>query len=97
MPIEAAGFAPFFTLTELLAHEEEFFAGVRVLIGIKQTEVGELLPKIAGHFVQQGVFAMDDFVVGEGKNKIFAESVDERKRDFVVFVLAVDGISGKIF
>ena len=97
MPIEAAGFAPFLTLTELLAHEEEFFAGVRVLIGIKQTEVGELLPEIARHFVQQRVFAMDDFIVGKRQNEIFAEGIDEGKRDFVVFVLAVDGISGKIF
>ena len=82
MPIEAAGFAPLFALAEFLAHKEEFFAGVRVLIAIKQTEVGELLPKIARHFVQQRVFAMDDFIVGKGQNEIFAEGVDERKRDF---------------
>jgi len=56
-----------------------------------------LLPKIARHFVEQRIFAVDDFIVREGQNKIFAESVHERKGDFVVFVLAVDGVSGKYF
>ncbi len=63
MPIQAAGFAPFFALGEFLAHEEEFFAGVRVLIGVEETQISELLPKIAGHFVEQGIFAVYDFVV----------------------------------
>ncbi len=97
MPIEAAGFAPLFALGEFLAHEEEFFAGVRVLIGVEEAEIGELLPQIAGHFVKERIFAVDDFIVRKGKNEIFAEGVDQGKSDFVVFVLAVDGIGGKIF
>ena len=63
VPVEAASFAPFVALGEFLAHKEEFFAGVGVLIGIEQTEVGELLPHVAGHFVEKRVFAMYDFVV----------------------------------
>jgi len=35
MPIQAAGFAPFCALAKFLAHEEEFLAGVGVLIGIE--------------------------------------------------------------
>ena len=65
MPVEAASFAPFVALGEFLAHEEEFLAGVGVLIGVEETEIGELLPGVAGHFVEKRVFAVDDFVVGE--------------------------------
>ena len=56
-----------------------------------------MLPHVAGHFVKQRILAVDDFVVGKGQNEIFAEGVEQRKSDFVVFVLAVDGIGGKIF
>ena len=97
MPIEAAGFVPLFALGEFLAHEEEFLAWMRVLIGIEQAEVGELLPEIAGHFVEQGIFAVDDFVVGEGKKKIFGEGVEKGKSKFVVLVLAVDGVVREVF
>ena len=97
MPIEAASFAPFIALGKFLAHEEEFFARVCVLIAVKQTEIGELLPEVARHFVEERVFAVNDFVVGKGENEIFAEGIDQRKGDFVVFVLTIDGISGKIF
>ena len=68
-----------------------------VLIAIEQTEIGELLPEVARHFVEERVFAVNDFVVGKGENEIFAEGIDQRKSDFVVFVLTIDGISGKIF
>jgi len=92
MPIEAARFAPLIALGKFLTHEEEFFAGVRIVISVEQAEIGELLPHIAGHFVDQRVLAVNDFVMGKGKNKVFAERVDQRKGDFVVFVLAVDRI-----
>ena len=53
MPIEAFFFRPFVALTEFLAHELELFAGMGVLIGKKQTQVCELLPHVAGHFVKK--------------------------------------------
>src|SRR5882762_4143361 len=96
MPVEAASFAPFVTLGELLAHEEEFLARVGVLISVEKTKVGELLPQVAGHFVEKGIFSMDDFVVGEGEKEIFGEGVEQREGEFVVFVFAVHGIVGKI-
>src|SRR5713226_3361418 len=95
VPVEATGFAPFVTLGELLAHEKEFLSRVSVLIGVEEAEIGELLPHVAGHFVEERVFAVDDFVVGEGKKEIFGEGVEERKGEFVVFVFAMNGIMGK--
>jgi hypothetical protein len=97
VPIEAAGFAPFVALGEFLPHEEEFFAGMGVLISVKQAEIGELLPNVAGHFVEERIFSVDDFVVGKGKKKIFSEGVEEREGEFVVFVFAMDGIVRKEF
>src|SRR2546427_3631252 len=44
VPIEAASFAPFGALRDFAAHEEQFFAGMRVLVGKKEAEIGELLP-----------------------------------------------------
>ena len=97
MPVKTAGFAPFITLGEFLAHKEKFFAWVGALIGVKQTEIGELLPHIAGHFVEKGVFAVDDFVVGEGEKEIFGEGIKKGKGEFVVLVLAMNRVVGKVF
>jgi len=53
MPIETFCFRPLLALTEFLAHELELFAGMGVLIGKKQTQVCELLPHVAWHFVEK--------------------------------------------
>src|SRR5437764_295286 len=96
MPVDAADFAPFITLGEFLPHEEKFFAWMSALIGVEQSEIGELLPHVAGHFVEKGVFAVDDFVVGEGEKEIFGEGVKKGKGEFVVLVLAMDRVVRKI-
>src|SRR4029077_1816103 len=36
VPVEAAGFAPFVALRELLAHEKKFLSRVSILIGVEQ-------------------------------------------------------------
>jgi len=97
MPVKTAGFAPFITLGEFLAHEEKFLARVGALIGVQQTEIGELLPRVAGHFVEKRVFSVDDFVVRERKQEIFREGVKQREREFVVLVFAMDGVVRKVF
>jgi hypothetical protein len=97
VPVEAAGFAPFAALGEFLAHEEEFLAGVGVLISVEQTEIGELLPHVPGHFVEERVLSVNDFVVREGKKEILREGVKEGEGKLVVFVFAMDGIVRKIF
>jgi len=97
VPIEAAGFTPFMALGEFLAHEQKFFARVGILVGVKQAEIGELLPQVAGHFVEERILSVDDFVVREGKKEIFGEGVEEREGQFVMFVLAMDGIVREIF
>src|SRR5260370_4661899 len=95
VPVETAGFAPFVALGDFLAHKEEFLAGVSVLRGVKETKIGELRPEVAGHFVKERVFAVDDFVVREGKQEIFCEGIEKRKSELVVLVFAMDGVVRK--
>ena len=79
MPVEAASFAPFAALGQFLAHEQELLAWVGALIGEEQAEIGELLPHIAGHFVEERVFSVNDLIVGEGKKEILREGVQQRE------------------
>jgi len=96
VPVETAGFRPFTALREFLPHEKKLLAGMRVLICEKQAEVCILLPHIARHLVEKGVFSVNDFVMGKGQHEILGEGVDEGKGDLVVLVFAVDGIGRKI-
>jgi hypothetical protein len=97
MPVEAASFAPFISLRELLTHEKKLLSRVSVLIAVEEAKIGELLPHVTGHFVEERVFAVDDFVVGEREKEIFGEGVEKRESEFVVFVFAMDGVVGKVF
>src|SRR2546421_11176339 len=67
------------------------------LIGVEQTQIGELLPHITGHFVQKGVFPVDNFVVGEGKEEVLGEGVEQGKSELVVLIFAMNGSVGKGF
>src|SRR2546430_12840650 len=49
MPVETMRFAPFVALRELLAHKQEFFAGMRVMVAVQQAQIGELLPRSEEH------------------------------------------------
>ena len=91
MPVQAACFAPFVALGEFLAHEEQFSCRDERIVGVEQTEIGELLPEVAGHFVEEGIFAVDDFVVGEGQNEIFGEGVEKREGELLCWYLRKTG------
>ncbi len=97
MPVEAVSFAPFVALGELLTHKEEFLSRVSVLIAVEKTEVSELLPHITGHFVEERIFPMNDFVVGKGEKEIFGEGVEEGESELIVLVFAMNGIVRKVF
>ena len=97
MPIQAVSFAPFVALGKFLSHEKKFLAGMGILVREQEAEISKLLPEIAGHFVKERAFSMDDFVVGKRKQEILAEGVKERESEIVVLVLAVNRIGGKIF
>ncbi len=80
MPLKTIVVIPFVPLTEIAAHEQYFFSRMSPHIGIQQPQVGELLPPVTGHLIEQGAFAMDDFVMGQWQNKIFGERVNQAER-----------------
>ena len=47
-------------------------------------QVGELLPEIGGHLVEQRALAVHDLVVGEGQEEGLAEGVDEAEGELAV-------------
>ena len=75
-PVELLGVIPFDELRELVAHKVEFLAGVSHHKAVKRFESLELLVVVARHFVYHTALAVYDFVVGNGKNVIFAVSKD---------------------
>ncbi len=95
--MQAVSFAEFLALTEFLAHEEQFLAGMPVLVSIEQAEIGELLPHVAGHFVKQRILAVNDFVMREGKHEVLGEGVEQGECQLVLLVPAVNRIGRKIF
>jgi hypothetical protein len=49
----------------------------------RRRRIGELLPVVAGHFVQQRIFTVHDFVMGEGEAEILGEGINEREGELV--------------
>src|SRR3984893_14661054 len=95
MPFQTASLTKFAALPELLAHEEKLLAGMAILIGVEETQVGELLPHVAGHLVEERVFAVDDFVVRERQDEVFRKRVEQREGELVLVVFSVDGGVGE--
>src|SRR3984893_4298322 len=96
MPFQTASLTKFAALPELLAHEEKLLAGMAILIGVEETQGGEVLPHVAGHLVEERVFAVDDFVVRERQDEVFRKRVEQREGELVLVVFAVDGVVGEI-
>ena len=46
--------------------------------------------------MQQGILAVDDFIMGKRQHEIFGEGVEKRERQFVVFVAAVNRVLREI-
>ena len=60
---------PLAPLANLVAHEQELLARVAVHVAVQQPQVGELLPQVAGHLVEQRPLAVHDLVVRERQQK----------------------------
>jgi hypothetical protein len=57
-----------------------------------QPQVGELLPQVARHLVEQRALPVHDLVVREGEHEVFVEGVDQAERQLVVVILAMHRI-----
>ena len=74
MPVELRVVVPLAPLAEFAAHEQQFFARMPVHPGIEHPEIGELLPFVARHFVDERAFAVHHLVVAQDQNEMFAET-----------------------
>ena len=97
VPLQTIIVVPFPPLPDFPTHEQHFFAGMPPHMSIECPQVGEPLPIVARHLVQERFFPMDDFIVGKHKNKVFGEGIHEPKGHLVLVILAMDGILLKIF
>jgi len=89
-PVELAGFRPFVPLAELAAHEQQLLARVGILPGVEQAQVGEALPGVAGHLVEQALLHVHHFVVRQRQHEVLGPGVHLAEGQLVVLVLAVD-------
>jgi hypothetical protein len=63
MPVDAFVVAPLRRLRDLRSHEQELFAGMCPHVSVEGAQVGELLPAIPGHLMEQRPLSVDDLVV----------------------------------
>ena len=84
-------------LAEFAAHKEQFFAWMAPLIAVEEAQVGEFAPGVAGHFVEEALFEVHDFIVGEGEHEFFAEGVHKGEGECAVVVAAIDGVHSEVF
>ena len=57
-----------------------------------RSQVGKLLPQIAGHFIQQRTLSVDHFIVGKGKHEILGERVQHGERHSIVVIFPVNRV-----
>src|ERR1700722_3170616 len=86
IPLEAGIVVPLRPLAEFVAHEQQLLSWVAEHETVEKAQVCEFLPVVARHLANHGAFAIDDFVMREGQNKIFSEGVDQAEGDFVLMV-----------
>ena len=92
VPVEAGVEVPLAPLAELAPHEEQLLARVAPHVGVEEAEVRHLLPRVAGHLVEERPLPVYHLVVREGEEEVLVEGVDEAEGQLVVVVFAVDGI-----
>ena len=90
--IEPAILVPFAPLREFLAHEQELLAGMRPHEAVIGAKIGELLPVIARHFVEQRGLAMHHFIMAERQHEILGKGIKQAERQLVMVPFPVHGI-----
>ena len=69
VPVHRCFRIPFFALPYIMRHIEEFFSGVTEHIPKEQPHIGEFLPFIPRHLIEQGAFSMNHSSWDIGRTK----------------------------
>ena len=96
MPVQTLIFAPFGALGKLLPHKQQLFTRITPHIGVIRAQIGEFLPVVAVHFVNQGAFAMNHFIVRQRQHKMLAVGIHLVESQLVVVVFAEYRIEAEI-
>lgn len=63
MPFEARVMIPFVPLTKFSAHKQHLLSRMAVHIAVQRSKVGEALPWITRHLVEESPFPMHHFIM----------------------------------
>ena len=63
----------------------------------KKTQIGKLLPFVAGHLADQRSFTMHYFIVRQRQNKILGKGVPQGERQLSVVIFTRNRVLLKIF
>src|SRR5580704_7445639 len=96
IPIETGVVIPFAPLAKLSPHKENFFPRARPHVAEQRAQVGELLPAITGHLVEQRALSVNDLVVGQRQHKIFEPGVDKSEGQIAMMKSAKDRLLAKV-
>ena len=95
-PLQIPPDVPFRTLGEFHAHEDGFLAWMGPHVGQQGPDVGELLPVISWHFLEEITLAMHHFIMAQCQHKVFSEGIPNRKGDIILMKLPEPGIKFEI-
>ena len=96
VPIETLFMIPFPTLAEFAAHEEELLPRLAVHVPVDQSEVGELLPVVSGHFAEERSFAVHDLIMGKRKGEVLRKGIKHAEGQIVMLVFSMDRVMGHV-
>ncbi len=60
--------------------------------GVQRAQIGEFLPAVARHLVEQRAFHMHDLVVRERQHEFLRKCVQEREGELILMVAAVNWV-----
>ena len=89
MPVEACVVVPFAPLSKLIAHEQQLFTREGKQPAVVGAQVGELLPCVARHAVENRFFAVHHFIMRERQDKVFGVVVEHTEGHLVVMMTAM--------
>src|SRR5579859_1412729 len=92
VPIQARLVLPLAPLTQLGAHKQQLLAGLREHVPEHEAKIGEFLPVVSRHLIEQRTLAVYDLVMRKGENEILVEGVDHPERQRVLMKVAMDGV-----
>ena len=92
VPIQAFREIPFDPLPEFAAHEQQFPSRMAVHEAVQRPQIGEFLPHVAGHLIEQRAFAMHDFIMRQNKHETFVERIQQGKRDHVMMIAPMNRV-----